>query len=121
MWLFLALLLVGVGARAEAPMTTLTVEVKNLEGKPVDRAGVVVRFVKGRSVIKLGRKVRTTYEMRTNQEGVVKIPPIPQGQILIQVIARGYQTYGKTFDVDEEEKTVEVKLNPPQEQYSSHQ
>jgi hypothetical protein len=65
--------------------------------------------------------VRTNWELRTNQQGQVKIPPIPQGKILIQVIAKGYQTYGKTHQIDEPEKTVEVKLNPPQQQYSAHQ
>ncbi len=87
----------------------------------MDRAGVVVRFVEGRSYVKLGKKIRTTYEMRTNQEGLARIPEIPQGKILIQVIAKGYQTFGHTFDVDEEEKTIEIKLNPPQAQYSAHE
>jgi hypothetical protein len=36
------------------------------------------------------------------------------------VIAKGYQTFGDTFDVDEDERTIEIKLNPPQKQYSSH-
>ena len=115
------LLLCGMGARADAPVTKLSIEVTSLSGKPVDRAGVIVRFLGGRSVVKLGRKVRTTYEMRTNQEGVVKVPSIPQGKILIQVIAKGYQTFGHTYDVAEEEKTIEIQLNPPQAQYSSHQ
>jgi uncharacterized GH25 family protein len=105
---------------AATPMTKLTVEVKSLEGKPVDRAAVVVKFVEGRSYVKLGKKVRTTFEMRTDQEGMAKIPEIPQGKIQIQVIAKNYQTFGKVFDVDEEEKTIEVKLNPPQPQYSAH-
>ena len=39
----------------------------------------------------------------------------------MQVIAKGYQTFGQTFDIDEEKKTIDVKLNPPQAQYSSHQ
>jgi hypothetical protein len=52
--------------------------------------------------------------------GIAKIPPIPQGKILIQVNAKGYQTYGKTHEVEEEEKTVEVRLNPPQPQFSAH-
>ena len=104
----------------DPPMTKLRVEVKNVYDKPVERAGVVVRFVEGRSVVKLGKKIRTNWEMRTNQEGVAKIPPIPQGKILIQVIAKGYQTFGQTFEVNEEEKTIEVKLNPPQPQYSAH-
>jgi len=102
-------------------MTALTIEVKTLNGSPVDRAGVVVNFVRGRAKMKLGKKIRKTWEMRTNQEGMAKIPPIPQGQIRIQVIAKGYQTFGQVFDVDEPEKTIEVKLNPPQSQYSAHQ
>jgi hypothetical protein len=107
--------------RAETPMTRLRVEVKNLNEKPIERASVVVRFVEGRSVVKFGKNVITRWEMRTNQEGVAKVPTIPQGKILIQVIAKGYQTFGKTFDVSEEEKTIEVKLNPPQPPYSAHQ
>ncbi len=101
-------------------MTKLTVEVKSLEGKPVDRASVVVKFVEGRSYIKLGKKIRTTYEMRTDQDGLARIPEIPQGKIQIQVIAKNYQTFGKVFDVDQEEKTIEIKLSPPQPQYSAH-
>ncbi len=52
---------------------------------------------------------------------MAKIPTIPQGKIRVQVIAKGYQTFGQDFEVNEEEKTLEVRLNPPQTQYSSHQ
>jgi hypothetical protein len=106
---------------AGPPMTKLTVEVKSLEGKPVDRASVVVKFVEGRSVVKLGKKIRTTYELRTDQDGQARIPSIPQGKIQVQVIAKNYQTFGKVFDVDQEEKTIEIQLNPPQAQFSAHQ
>lgn len=116
----IAAMLVFATAGWAADMTRLNIQVTSLGGKPIDRADVVVRFVKGRSKLKLGRKIRTTWEMRTNQEGIAKVPEIPQGSILIQVIAKGYQTFGQTFDVDEEEKTIEVKMNPPQQQYSAH-
>lgn len=106
---------------AEKELTNLTIEVKTASGKPIDRASVVVRFVEGRSIRKFGKSIRTNWELRTNQQGTVKIPPVPQGKILIQVIAKGYQTFGQTFSIEEEEKTVEVKLNPPQAQYSAHQ
>ncbi len=119
-FVFLALACVA-PLRADPPMTKLRVEVKTLGDHPVDRASVVVRFVKGRSVVKLGKKVRTNWEIRTNSDGIARVPPVPQGQILVQVIAKGYQTFGQTYDVNEEEKTIEVKLNPPQPQYSSHQ
>jgi uncharacterized GH25 family protein len=104
---------------AAAPMTTLTIHVTSKSGKPVEDASVIVKFVKGHSVVKLGKSIRREWEMRTNQQGSVKIPPIPQGQILIQVIAKDYQTFGQTFDIDEEQKTVEITLNPPQPQYSA--
>ena len=100
--------------------TRLQIKVTNLDGKPIDRASVVVRFVQGHSVTKLGKKVLTRWETRTNQEGLVKLPEFPQGEILVQVIAKGYQTYGEKFSVNEDEKTIEVKLNPPQPQYSAH-
>jgi len=102
-------------------MTRLRIEVKDLNGKPVDRASVRVHFVEGRSAVKLGKKTSRNWEMRTNQEGVANIPSLPQGKILIQVMAKGYQTFGNTFDVAEEEHTIEVKLNPPQAQYSAHE
>jgi hypothetical protein len=101
-------------------MTKLNVQVTTLGGKPIEHADVVVKFVKGRSIIEFGRKLRTSWEMRTNQEGIAKVPEIPQGTILIQVIATGYQTFGQTFEVNEIEKTIDVKLNSPQEQYSAH-
>jgi hypothetical protein len=119
----LAVVLLGLAwpLAADLPMTRLRIEVRNYNNKPVERASVVVRFVEGRAPAKLGKKIVTQWELRTNQDGVVKVPPIPQGKILIQVIAKGYQTFGQTFDVAEEEKTIEIKLNPPQPQYSAHQ
>ena len=105
---------------AGADMTTLTIHVTTDSGKPIDHASVVVKFVQGRSKVKFGKKIRTEYELHTNEDGIAKIPPIPQGTILIQVIAKDYQTFGQSFDVAEEEKTLEVKLNPPQPQYSAH-
>jgi len=112
--LALALVLPMLGA----DMTTLTISVKSKTGKPVEYASVIVKFIKGRSATKLGKKIRKEWELRTNQDGLAKIPPIPQGTILVQIIAKNYQTFGQNFEVDEEEKTLDITLNPPQPQYS---
>ncbi len=114
------LLILAFAAHAEVPMTKLTIAVKTQSGRPVGQAAVIVRFVKGHSVLKLGKAVRTQWELRSNQDGEALIPAIPQGQIRIQIIANGYQTYGETIDVSDTEKTVDIKLNPPQQQYTSH-
>ena len=103
-----------------ADQTTLKIVVTNQNGHPVDNASVIVKFVQGRSKAKFGAKIRTEWNLKTSQEGIAKLPSIPQGKILIQVIAKNYQTFGQTFDVDEAEKTVEIKLNPPQAQFTAH-
>ena len=117
----LALALTMPLAADDDPMTKLRIEVKNNNDQPVEQASVVVRFVEGRSVKKFGKKIITNWQVKTNQEGIAKVPELPQGKVMVQVIAKGYQTFGNTFDVNEEEKTIEVKLNPPQPQYSAHQ
>jgi len=119
-WL-LALALLVPPLAADPPMTRIRVEVRDVYDKPVDHASVIVKFVEGRSKLKFGKKIRTAWELKTNQEGVAKIPALPQGKILVQVIAKRYQTFGQTFEIVEEEKTVEVKLNTPQPQFSAHQ
>jgi hypothetical protein len=119
---FLALFLIAsIAALADPPMTKLHISVRSPSDKPVDRAAVIVQFVEGRSTVKLGKKIITHWELRTNQDGEVSPPSIPQGKIRVQVIAAGYQTFGEIYDVQEPEKSIEVNLNPPQAQYSSHE
>ena len=105
-----------------APETKITVVVKTLAGRPIDRAEVILRWKANAKPPRasFGRNVRTQFESRTNQDGEVTFPGVPQGSIQIQINAKGYQTYGAIQDIDDEEKTVEIKLNPPQQQYTSH-
>ncbi len=119
---FVPALLAGALALDAAPMTKLNIVVKTQAGAPVDRAAVIVRWHanKKHPRASFGRNVRTQFEVRTNQEGSVNVPSVPQGSILIQVNAKGYQTFGKIFDIDDEEKLIEITLNPPQQQYSAH-
>src|SRR5689334_18260722 len=99
-------------------VTRIHVHVINDLGKPVGNAEVIVKF-QGRSVVKLGAKVRTSWEMRTTQEGIANVPGVPHGKVLIQIYAKNYQTYGQTFDMQDDEKNVEIQLQPPQPQYSN--
>jgi uncharacterized GH25 family protein len=105
-----------------APETIIKVVVKNLSGRPVDRAEVILRWKANAKHPRasFGRNIRTQFESRSDQEGQVNFPGVPQGNIQIQVNAKGYQTFGQIFDIDETEKTIEIKLNPPQQQYTSH-
>ena len=117
--IFWALTAIAVWAAGD---TKITVVVKTLAGRPIDRAEVILRWKANAKHPRssLNKNIRTQFESRTSQEGDVSFPGVPQGSIQIQVNAHGFQTYGQIFDIDEEEKTIEVKLNPPQQQYTSH-
>jgi len=114
------LILIGVFAAftlTAADETHLTVHVTSaVSGKPVDRASVIVKFKSGIGVNL--KKIQTQWETKTNQEGNVTLPSMPQGQVQIQIIAPYYQTFGDLFTTDKPEQTIEIKLNPPQPQYS---
>ena len=102
-----------------ADVTRLEIHVTNENGKPVDRAAVTVRFKQGRHKIKM-TKIQRSWELRTTQEGIAKIPAIPKGEILIFVTAKNHQTFGQTFEVEEDERLIDIVLKPPQAQYSVH-
>ena len=100
-----------------ADPTKLTVHVISaVNGKPIDRASVIVRFKEGLGVNL--KKIQTSWETKTNQDGNVTLPSMPQGKVEIQIIATNYQTFGDMFVTDKPEQTIEIKLNPPQQQYS---
>ena len=113
-------LLWAFAAYGDTPMTKLLIQVKTQAGRPLEGAEVVVNFSEGRSGLRLGKNVRIAYDLHTNQQGEAKIPAIPQGKIRFLVSAHGYQTFGQVLEIKEEEKTVEIVLNPPQPQYTAH-
>jgi hypothetical protein len=121
-WILFALALPILLVAGDDPdeMTRVTVEVKTLSGKPVERAAVTVRFVEGRSIAKFGKKITKQWELRTNHEGVAKVPELPKGKLMVMVHAKGFQTFGEVFEVLDAEKTLQVQLKPPQSQYSAH-
>jgi hypothetical protein len=97
-------------------VTRIHIHVVNDLGKPVGNAEVIVKFLESRT---LKIKKKESWELRTTQEGTVSTPGIPQGKVLIQINAKNYQTFGQSYEIYEDEKTVEIQLKPPQPQYSS--
>ena len=108
-----SLVLAGLPASAKTKYTKITIEVRNEKDEPVDRAAVIVKPMKGKNV-------QRAYELRTSQQGTAPLPPLRQGKFLVQVIAKGYQTFGETYDVREDQKIIPIKLNQPQGQFSVH-
>jgi hypothetical protein len=105
---------------ASADDSRLTVQVLSADsGKPVDRASVIVKFRHGIGVNL--KKIQTQWETKTSEEGIVKLPSMPQGEVSIQIIAKGFQTHGGIYELTEPEQTISIKVNRPQKQYSEHE
>ncbi len=115
-----ALLALAVPLVGSSPQTTIKVVVKNQYEKPVENAAVILDFLGSHQITKLGKRKPIHWEVKTNQEGIAHFPPVPEGTVQLQVITSRYQTYGKKMDVEGQEKTVDITLNPPQKQYSAH-
>jgi hypothetical protein len=95
------------------PMSKVTVTVlRAADGKPVKNAAVVFHPA-------MGDTQEGNMELKTNDDGVATLTIVPTGsQVLVQVIMQGYRTYGQKYDVPGSEKSIVVKLLPPDQQYS---
>ena len=100
---------------SEPPTTKLRIEVTGPNGKPVGNASVYIRFPESGGI--LHKDKLAELNLKTNEDGTAKAPEIPQGKILIQVIAKGLHTYGKWYDIEKPEETVQIKLEPPPHWY----
>ena len=107
----------GLPTSAQDDKTRLTVKVlRETDGKPVADAHVVIHFTEE----KLLKDRRGTWETKTNRKGEVMLPNVPTGTAKVQVIARGYQTYGDEHQLSKPEEEVTIRLKPPHGQVSAY-
>jgi hypothetical protein len=100
---------------ADPTTTKLRIHVVNADDKPISNASVYVRFPVAGGLFHKDKL--SELSLKTNEDGSVKVPDIPRGKILIQVIAKGWKTFGKWYEIDSEAMTVEIKLEPPAHWY----
>ena len=98
----------------DAPTTRLKIRVTGKD-KPISNATVYVRFNVAGGF--LHKDKLAELDLKTNEDGTAKVPDLPQGRVLIQVIAKDWHTYGKWYDVEGDEQTIEIKLEPPTKWY----
>jgi hypothetical protein len=100
------------GRKYKAPPPVSRVDVTILrgdDGSPIENASVIFQLVDDKG----------NMELKTDQDGKTFIDVLPTGsKFILQVIAKGYQTFGKSYDLDKKELAIEVKMNRPGKQYS---
>jgi Carboxypeptidase regulatory-like domain len=92
------------------------VVVKDDNGKPVRNAGVVMH-----SVGKNNKQDRGGLELKTDAEGKASFDGVPYGKLRVQVLARGFQTYGEDYEVNQPTMEITIKLKRPDNQYSIYE
>jgi hypothetical protein len=91
------------------PEVSLTVEVKEADtGDPISQARLTLTFKQGR----LHRPV--SYSAKTNAQGRYRFTNIPKETVRLLVTADRHQSFGKEFDLEEDNQVIEVKLKKPQ-------
>jgi hypothetical protein len=101
---------------AAAPATKrLTIEVTGGEKNvAVENASVYLKYVEEKKIFK-DRKY--ALNVKTNREGSAHIPDPPLGRVLIQIVADGWKTYGKYYDLTDQGMTIKIHLDRPPKWY----
>jgi hypothetical protein len=103
------------GKSSTRDTTDLRIEVRGGEKSiPVKNASVYVEYRQDRF---LRTKKKHRYGVKTNNEGVALLREVPKGKILIQVVAEGWKPFGKVYQIETDETTVEIVLQRPQKWY----
>ena len=81
---------------------------------PVENASVYIKYVEERKV-----KKNKTVELnvKTNRDGTAHVPDAPMGRALVQVVADGWKTYGRWYDVTDPKQTIKIHLDKPPKWY----
>jgi hypothetical protein len=81
---------------------------------PVENASVYIKYVEERKIIK---DKKLEMNVKTNRDGVAHVPGAPLGRVLIQVIADGWKTYGRWYDITDPKQTIKIRLEKPPRWY----
>lgn len=100
------------GRKYKAPPPTAKIEVtvlKDTNGKPIENAAVIFHTLNDPG----------NMELKSNEDGKALIDVLPMGEtVRLQIIAKGYQTYGGDYKIDNGDMAIEVRMKRPGEQYS---
>ena len=98
-------------ANDDPDSTRLRIIVTNFDGKPVASASVYVRFNEAGGFLHKDKLAEMAF--KTNEDGSVKVPTVPVGKILIQVVGKGVHSYGKWYEIVKDQDPIEIKLDKP--------
>lgn len=104
--------------KAEPPhgsSTKLRIEVTGGDQeRPIENASVYVKYVQKHL---LAKDKKVEMNVKTNHDGVVKLPELPRGRVMVQVLAEGWKPFGRYYELEEDQQTVKIRLEKPRRWY----
>lgn len=84
------------------------------KNKPVPNASVYLRFREKKALLfLLHRKKKIELDLKTDNHGNASFSQLPHGEVLVQVVAHNWQTFGEYYVVKGSKQTIQVKLHKP--------
>jgi len=100
------------GRKYKPPPPTSRIEVtvlRDADSKPIENASVIFHLDGDKG----------NMELKTNEDGRSIIDVLPMGSTMrLQIIAKGFQTYGQDYKIDKSDMTFGIRMKRPGEQYS---
>ncbi len=114
--MFFGMALLAQAQDDEGPTSSVkVVVVRDTDGKPIKYAQVVLHPVNRKG------KSKGEMDLKTDVDGRVSAESIPYGTVEVQVIAKGFQTFGQDYEVKQPDLEITVKLKHPGGQYSTYE
>jgi hypothetical protein len=105
----------GDDAAAATRARRLRIEVTGGEKNvAVENASVYLKYVEEK---KLRKDRLYALNVKTNRDGAAHIPDPPLGRVLIQIVADGWKTYGKYYELTDPGMVIRIHLDRPPKWY----
>jgi hypothetical protein len=97
------------------PSTRVTIEVTGGDkDRPIENASVYLKYVEEHKITK---NKQFELNVKTNREGIAHIPDAPLGRVEIQIVAEGWKTFGRWFDITSSKEPIKIHLDRPPKWY----
>jgi hypothetical protein len=97
------------------PSTRVTIEVTGGDkDRPIENASVYLKYVEEH---KIAKNKQFELNVKTNREGIAHIPDAPLGRVEIQIVAEGWKTFGRWYDITDSKEPIKIHLDRPPRWY----
>jgi len=97
------------------PSTRVTIAVTGGDkDRPIENASVYLKYVEEHKITK---NKQFELNVKTNREGIAHIPDAPLGRVEIQIVAEGWKTFGRWYDITSSKEPIKIHLDRPPKWY----